>query len=141
MPSEIINTISPSTDKVVLTINGTSLSQAQQIASKSTQAFASWKTTALADRKAIISKGLGLIQERKEKLGLELSQQMGRPIAFSAKEIETMQKRAEYLLEISESALEKIPGRPENGFIRYITKEPVGPTLIIFAWNVSNVEV
>lgn len=137
MPLETINTVSPATGEVILSRHGTSLSKAQQIAKTSAEAFATWKTTPLAERKSIVAKGLAIINDRKEKLGDELTTQMGRPIAYSAKEIETMQKRADYLLDIAEEALRQIPGRPENGFTRYITKEPVGPTLIVFAWNVS----
>jgi hypothetical protein len=58
---------------------------------------------------------------------------MGRPIAFGAKEVETMQKRADYLLGISEQALQSLPGQPEAGFRRWIEKEPIGSTLVIFA--------
>ncbi|GJC86428.1 phenylacetaldehyde dehydrogenase [Colletotrichum liriopes] len=60
---------------------------------------------------------------------------MGRTIAFSHKEIRTMQKRADYLLDLSEDALSSLPGRPEPGFKRWIKKVPVGPTLFVFAWN------
>ena len=62
---------------------------------------------------------------------------MGRPIAYSAKEIETMQKRADYLLETAEEALADIPAREEAGFKRWVSKEARGPTLVVFAWNVS----
>lgn len=92
-----------------------------------------------AQRKEIVTKALGLIQERKQSLGEELTVQMGRPIAFGAKEVETMQKRADYLLKIAEDALQPIPGQSEAGFRRWIEKEPVGRILIIFAWNVSYV--
>jgi hypothetical protein len=48
-----------------------------------------------------------------------------------------MQKRADYLLDMAEEALASLPGRPETGFRREIKKIPVGPTLIVFAWNVG----
>lgn len=60
---------------------------------------------------------------------------MGRPICYTAKEIETMVRRGEYLLSISSEALTDVPGVPELGFTRFIRKEPVGVVLIIFAWN------
>ena len=137
MAQEIIRTVSPATGKVILERPGTSLAQAQQIARSSEEAFLQWKSTDLASRKSIVAAGLAIIQQRKEELGRELTAQMGRPIAYSAKEIETMQKRADYLMEIAEEALQTIPGRQEEGFKRFIKKEPVGPTLIVFAWNVS----
>ncbi|KAF2008966.1 aldehyde dehydrogenase [Aaosphaeria arxii CBS 175.79] len=135
MSLETIRTISPVTGEVLLEQPGTTLEQARKITKRSKEAFAQWKSTDLATRKSIVSAGLSLIQKRKEELGRELSSQMGRPIAYSAKEIETMQKRADYLLEIADEALKPIPGKEESGFKRCVKKEPVGPVLIVFAWN------
>jgi hypothetical protein len=61
---------------------------------------------------------------------------MGRPIAYTAKEITTAITRAEYLLRISDDALAVTPGQEEVGYKRYIKKEPVGVVLVIFAWIV-----
>ena len=138
MPHESIKTISPATGEVVLERAGTSLEQARQIVADSGKAFLKWKALDLSARKSIVAAALALIQQRKHELGRELSTQMGRPVAYSHKEIETMQKRADYLLSITEEALATIPGRDEQGFKRYIKKEPLGPTLVVFAWNVSH---
>ena len=134
---ETIRTISPSTKQVVYECAGTSFTEAKGIVQTSQDAFATWRKVSLAQRIATVVKALSLIQQRKEQLGLELTTQMGRPIAYSVKEIETMQKRADYLLRIAEDALLDIPGQKEPGFRRWIKKEPVGPTLVVFAWNVS----
>lgn len=93
------------------------------------------------ERRKIVIKALEIIQERKGQLGEELTLQMGRPIAYGAKEIETLQKRADYLLKIAEESLKPIPGCPEAGFQRWVEKDPIGPTLIIFAWNVSDASI
>ncbi|KAI1018674.1 hypothetical protein LB503_005513, partial [Fusarium chuoi] len=102
---------------------------------RSLVAFQSFRKLELAQRRAIVEKGLAGIQERKFELGRELAEHMGRPVAASHKEIETMQKRADYLLDIAGEALESLPGLPEKGLRREIKKIPVGPTLIVFAWN------
>ena len=76
--------------------------------------------------------------EKKDELALELTQQMGRPIAYTAKEITTAVKRGEYLNSIAAEVLDKdVPGQEEKGFKRYIRREPVGVILVLFAWNVS----
>ena len=69
-------------------------------------------------------------------LARELTEQMGRPIAYTPVEIKTAVKRGEYLLKISDKCLEDTAGEPEKGFKRFIRKAPVGPILILFAWNV-----
>ncbi|KAF9878821.1 aldehyde dehydrogenase family [Colletotrichum karsti] len=135
MAESIIRTISPVTNKVIIQTPSTSLGEARAVAKSSENAFHGFAKLPLAERKAIVVRGLNLIQERKHALGRELTEQMGRPIAFSHKEIETMQKRADYLLEIAEESLSDLPGRPEAGFKRWIKRVPVGPTLIVFAWN------
>ncbi|CAI0650593.1 unnamed protein product [Colletotrichum noveboracense] len=135
MSSTTIQTISPSTNKVLLNTPSTSLEDAKAIAKSSQDAFQKFKLLSLAERKEMVMRGLKLIQERKHDLGRELSEKIGRPIAYSHKEIETMQKRADYLLDIAEESLRDIPGRPEAGFKRWIKKVPVGPTLVVFAWN------
>lgn len=132
-----IRTLSPSTNEVICEREGVSLSQAQDVLRASKQAFLAWKDVPFSQRKDIVSKAMGLFQKRKYLLAEELTLQMGRPIAFGAKEVETMQKRADYLLGISEQALQPLPGQTEAGFQRWIEKEPLGPTLVIFAWNVS----
>ncbi|KPM38031.1 hypothetical protein AK830_g8531 [Neonectria ditissima] len=134
MPTTI-KTISPSTNKVVCEVPEATIDEARVVLRQSENAFSTFKETSFAERRAIVVKALALIQERKMALGRELSEQMGRPIANSHKEIETMQKRADYLLDIAEEALAPLPGRPESGFRRWIKKVPVGPTLIVFAWN------
>ncbi|EXJ85262.1 NAD-dependent aldehyde dehydrogenase [Capronia epimyces CBS 606.96] len=133
--AEVIRTISPATQQVVAEVQGTSLKEASQIVQASQDAFLGWKRVPLAERTSIIRKGLGLIQQRKEQLGYELTTQMGRPVAYSGKEIETMGKRADYLFRTAEEALREIPGEQEAGFRRWVKKEPVGPTLVVFAWN------
>lgn len=138
MAAPTIRTISPSTNKVVCETPETTLEEARSIARASHDAFTGWSRTPFQQRKDIVVRALKTIQERKMELGKELTAQMGRPVAFSHKEIETMQKRADYLLDTAEEALESIPGRPEGGFQRWVKKVAIGPVLVVFAWNVSS---
>ncbi|KAH1332769.1 hypothetical protein KXX47_002851 [Aspergillus fumigatus] len=130
-----IRTLSPSTNEVIFEHQGTSLEEARKIAQASYEAFKLYKKITLSERKDIIVKALELIAANIDTLSNELTTQMGRPIAYSAKEIETMRKRANYLLSIAEDSLQEHPGQLEKGFRRSVKKEPVGPTLIATAWN------
>ncbi|MCJ1454794.1 hypothetical protein MMC28_005147 [Mycoblastus sanguinarius] len=135
MPLEVITTISPSTNQPVLTRNGLSDSDVALLPAISTQAFNAFRLTSLQERQAIVKKALNLINEKQNVLAKELTEQMGRPIAYTAKEITTAVTRGEYLLKISGDALKDTEGEPEKGFKRYIRKTPIGPVLILFAWN------
>jgi acyl-CoA reductase-like NAD-dependent aldehyde dehydrogenase len=137
MSVEVITTISPTTNEPILTRNGISEQELQQLPDVATTAFQAWRTTSLADRQIIIKKALKVLADKQDDLASELTVQMGRPIAYTANEIATAVKRAEYLLKISDDVLKDTDGEAEKGFKRFIRKVPVGPVLIIFAWNVS----
>ena len=137
MSPEVITTVSPSTNKPILTRNGLSDSDIALLPATATQAFDTYRLTSLEERCSIVRKALKLIAEKQDVLAKELTEQMGRPIAYTNVEIRTAIKRGEYLLKISTEALKDTPGESEQGFKRYIRKVPIGPVLILFAWNVG----
>lgn len=136
MSVEVITTISPTTGEGIITRHGISAADVEHIPETATTAFQAWRQTPLKDRQIIIKKALSLLAGKQDALAQELTEQMGRPIAYTAKEIATAVKRAEYLVKISDDVLSDTPGEEESGFTRFIRKVPVGPVLVIFAWNV-----
>ncbi len=141
MSVEILKTISPTTNQPVITRNGVSAVELESIPSVATEAFLSFSKTSLSERQAIVKKALKILGDKQDELAKELTEQMGRPIAYTPKEITTAVKRGEYLLKISDDALKDTDGEAEKGFKRYIRKIPVGPVLILFAWNVRNCNI
>ncbi|KAF1846699.1 aldehyde dehydrogenase [Cucurbitaria berberidis CBS 394.84] len=135
MSLEKITTISPITNKPVVTRNGLSDADLQSIPETALTAFDSFRRTSLAERQKIIKSALKLLNERQDALGKEITEQMGRPIAYTPKEITTAVMRGEYLLKISDETLKDTEGEAEKGFKRYIKKVPLGPVLILFPWN------
>ncbi|KAK0746743.1 Aldehyde/histidinol dehydrogenase [Schizothecium vesticola] len=135
MSLEVITTISPTTGEPILKRNGVSAQDLHEITTVATSSFESWRITSLEHRRGIVQKALKILASRKDDLAMELTVQMGRPIAFTPGEIATAIKRAEYLVKISGEALADTDGDAEKGFKRFIRKVPVGPVLIIFAWN------
>ncbi|KAM3559664.1 hypothetical protein ARSEF4850_004034 [Beauveria asiatica] len=135
MSVEVINTISPITGEVVITRNGASSTDLDLLPKVATESFQSFRKTTLKERQDIVKKFLQGLADREAELAEEVTVQMGRPIAFTGKEITTAVKRGEYLLKISGEALQDTDGEAEKGFKRFIRKVPVGPVLVIFAWN------
>ncbi|KAL4804019.1 Aldehyde/histidinol dehydrogenase [Aspergillus unguis] len=133
--SNQVRTLSPSSGKVIFEHPGATAEEVSKVAQASEDAFRSYRELSLDQRKAIVSKALGIIDANKETLAKELSTQMGRPISYTAGEVDTMRKRAEYLLEKADGALKTVPGQEENGFRRFVKKGPVGPVLLATAWN------
>ncbi|OBT58513.1 hypothetical protein VE04_01261 [Pseudogymnoascus sp. 24MN13] len=135
MSAETLTTISPTTNKGILTRTGATPADPEKIVDVSAERFKTWSKTSLSERQAIVKKALEILVTKKDEYAKELTEQMGRPIAYTGVEVTTAAKRGDYLLKISESALEDTPGEAEKGFTRYIKKLPVGPVLILFAWN------
>ncbi|UKZ47363.1 hypothetical protein TrVGV298_001581 [Trichoderma virens] len=135
MSVEVINTISPNTNEVVITRNGASPADLELLPKVATEAFLKFRNTTLQERQDIVRRFLDALAKQQDDLALELTTQMGRPIAYTAKEVTTAIKRAEYLLKISSTVLQDAEGEAEQGFKRFIRRAPVGPVLIIFAWN------
>ncbi|KAK4984194.1 hypothetical protein LTR66_008575 [Elasticomyces elasticus] len=135
MSVETITTISPTTNKPIVTRYGLSDQELLALPKTAEQAFQSYRKTTLRERQKIVKKALELLNERKDELARELTEQMGRPISYTAKEITTAVARGEYMLKISEDALSDTPGEPQEGFKRFIRKVPLGPVSVLFAWN------
>jgi len=135
MSLEKITTISPITNKPVLTRNGLSDVDIKSLPETAANAFISYRRTSLSERQKIVKQALKLLNDRQDVLGKEITEQMGRPIAYTPKEVTTAVMRGEYLLKISEETLKDTDGEPEKGFKRYVRKVPLGPVLILFPWN------
>ena len=135
--AEVLVTISPSTNKAIVYRNALSAPDIALLPRRAESAFESFRQTTLKLRQAIVGKALDGLISKQDQLARELTEQMGRPIAYTTKEITTAVARGRYLLKISEDALKDTDGEMEVGFRRYIRKLPVGPVLILFAWNVS----
>ena len=136
--SEVLTTVSPITNRPILTRDGLNSSDVALLPALATRAYNLYRLATLEQRQQIISRALQIISDKQDVLARELTEQMGRPIAYASKEIATAVARSRYLLKISSHALSDTAGEPEDGFRRYIRKMPVGPVLILFAWNVSH---
>lgn len=137
MSSKKIECISPSTREVIFRHDGVSVEEASGLVDRAHEAFKSYRKVPLAERKAIMIKALDYLTDLEEVLAKELTLQMGRPISAAASELRTMRKRAEYFLDTAQEALSDIPGRAEDGFERWVSREPLGPVFISSAWNVG----
>ncbi|KAJ5557397.1 hypothetical protein N7494_001312 [Penicillium frequentans] len=130
-----VRTINPATHEVVFDHPGTSLAEAAKIATASKQAFESYRTTTLNEKKKIVARALEIISSRIDVLAKEITTQMGRPIRYCAGEIKTAILRSEHMMDIAEQSLADLPGKPEANFKRMVKHVPVGPVLIAGAWN------
>ena len=135
--AEQLTTISPSTYKPILIRQGLLPAEVDALLGHAVNAFEKSRALSLEDRQRIVGKAVDILEQKTDVLAKELTEQIGRPIAYTAVEIKTAVARARYLIKKSSAALRDTDGEPEENFKRFIRKEPVGPVLIIFAWNVG----
>jgi len=103
---------------------------------KSKQAQAGWKATTIAERAALCKKVVEYFLSHADEIGKELTYQMGRPIRYTPSEItKGFQERALYMIDIAESQLADVSVPEQNGFTRFIRREPLGTVLVLAPWN------
>jgi len=139
---ETITTLSPVTNEPILTRKGVSSEDLRRIPEAAQAAFPSFSNTTLEQRQKILGKALDILEKKQDELAREVTEQMGRPIAYTSVEIMTAIKRGRYLTKVSNDVLSEkgiVPGEEEKGLRRYIKRTPVGVVFIIFPWNMRSI--
>lgn len=86
MSVEVLTTISPTTNEPILTRNGVTAADLEEIPKIAAERFQSWRQTSLTDRQIIVKKALALLEKKRDDLAEEVTVQMGRPITYTAGE-------------------------------------------------------
>ncbi len=99
------------------------------------RAYDVWHKLPLDRRIREVRKGLAKFRRAGKEIARQITQQMGKPIVQSRREVETFFERAEYMVSIAKRTLspEALPAK--KGFARRIEHAPLGVVLNIAAWN------
>ncbi len=130
-----LKTISPIDGSLYVERNYADTEQIQAALLQAEKAQTGWSKTALSERKAICSRAVEAFVARKEQIAHELCWQMGRPIRYAAGEVNSFADRARYMISVADEALAPVKVSEKAGFMRYISREPVGVVLVIAPWN------
>ena len=74
-----------------------------------------WQETALSERIAMVERFVRAMEAQGGEAALEITRQMGRPIAHSPGEVRGLAERARYMAGIAEEALAKVAVPPKAG--------------------------
>jgi acyl-CoA reductase-like NAD-dependent aldehyde dehydrogenase len=108
----------------------------ERVLAKAVAARAGWRATPLPDRIQFIEAYVKWFEANAQAIGVELSQQMGRPIRYTPNEIlRGFQERARHMSSVAERALADVAVEPKEGFTRFIRRGPVGTVLVVAPWN------
>ena len=107
----------------------------EAILSEARVAQAEWASVSIAERARLCSAAVDAMLAMREEIVPELAWQMGRPVRFGGGELGGFEERARHMIATAEDALAPIEPEPEEGFRRYISREPLGVVLVIAPWN------
>ncbi len=133
--SDVIRCVSPVDGSVYAEMPIASQRQVEETFAAARSAQAAWRKTPIAERAAICNRAVDAMLAMREEIVPELAWQMGRPVRFGGGELNGLEERARYMIDIAEEALAPVDPGPKEGFERYITREPVGVVFVIAPWN------
>ncbi len=132
---QVMRTISPIDGELYLQRRLDSRADIAAALLKAENAQKTWKRLPLEDKQALLLKALDALMAQQDDIAMEITQQMGRPIAQAAGELNGLKERALYMINKAPEALADIVPEPIDGFTRYIKREALGIVAIVAPWN------
>ena len=133
--SNQLETISPIYGAVIVRRSYASAAQTRAVLASASAAQQAWRRTPLAERAALVSRGVDAFVARKADIAQELTHQMGRPLRYTPGEVGGFETRARHMIGIAEAALHDVVPSPLSGFTRFVRRDPLGVVLVIAPWN------
>ena len=127
--------ISPVDGSSYVTVDLMSWSRVDAVLERAARARTVWQKLTLSDRAVICSRFADLFDDRADALAAELSWQMGRPIRYAPRELNTAADRARTMIDLAARALADVPVGGPPSYELFIKKVPLGTVLVIPAWN------
>ncbi|MFT5681130.1 MAG: acyl-CoA reductase-like NAD-dependent aldehyde dehydrogenase [Myxococcota bacterium] len=128
-------TLSPADGSVITERPWAEPDDLEAVLSAAVAAALDWRVTLLSERIPIVEAAMQWLEARQETLAEELTQQMGRPIRYSAGEIRGTADRARTMSALAPAALADITPPAKEGFTRFIRRVPLGVVLVLSPWN------
>ncbi len=98
--------------------------------------FALWSSTLPLERHRIISKATALLRERAPKIARILTQEQGKPLAESLREVSLSADIIDFLAEEARRLASRgVPPRLSNVISQTVMRVPVGPVAAFTPWN------
>ena len=130
-----IKLINPATEEIFRTVEMTSEAELGAILERMRAAQKKWREVPVGERVENCRGFVDAFRSMRETVALDITRQMGKPLAQARREVDTMLDRAETMLRLAGSGLQDETLAPKPGVRRFIRHEPLGIVLDIPAWN------
>jgi len=131
----MLELLNPATERPFRSIPETPEADVQAALLRMRGAQAEWRQVALARRIGVAEQFIAAFRDLTEPVALDITRQMGKPLAAARREVARMLERAEVMCRLAPAALGDDPLPEHEGFHRFIRREPLGVVLDIPAWN------
>lgn len=132
---ESFHTVSPIDGRVLFSRNYATEQELEQVLDCAQKGSKDWKGVSLEERVSLLRLFVDAVVAQKNVLAQELTEQMGRPIRYSAGEIAGFAQRATVMLDMAKEQLADYHPPAQEGFTRFIRREPLGVVLVLSPWN------
>lgn len=129
-----IESINPATDHAIEKYLPHTESEVAQIIAGAETAFQAWRHTKLEHRAKCMRKAAELLRKNKQRYGLLITREMGKPIAQAVAEIEKCANCCEHYAENTGRylAVESVDAATQESYVAF---EPLGVILAVMPWN------
>lgn len=131
MPFQAVN---PATGEKVRSHRSLDREEALAGATRSGEAFESWRRTPLHQRSTILRHAASLLRDEADRWAQLMAEEMGKPLAQGRSEVEKCAWVLEYYADHGAAFLADRPAEVEGGRA-YWTHRPLGTVLAIMPWN------
>ena len=112
-----------------------SLNEAKSIVVSAGKIQKEWKETSLTHRIGVVEDAMDYFEDNIESIAQDITLQMGKPIKEARNEVKGMIQRSQVVCGLAEDSLKDINLPKQEGFKRFIHREPLGVVMDIAAWN------
>lgn len=129
-----VQTVNPATGEVIKTYRELDDGDIDKVVGEVHAAYQGWRETTFDERRACMKRVVEALQDDKDICARLVTQEMGKPIAASRREIDKCIWLCEYYIDNAEKHL--APRHIETDFEKsYVTYEPLGAVFAIMPWN------
>lgn len=126
-------TTNPYTNEVLNTFPNATDAEVDEALDRAHEAFLSWRVTSFEDRAAVLSKAAALARQRRDRLAVLVTMEMGKLLIESEAEVDSIAEMFEYY---AENGARLLAPRPLEGAPGNLVYEPLGIVYTIEPWNV-----